>query len=186
MATSSTCDSACGKEPVDIAKAKGAPLKKILIFGGEVLGSLYAARLKQSGQDVSMLARNKRLKDIKEHGIVLEHALSGKREVVTVPVVEHLHENDAYDLIVVLVRKNQVASVYPYWHHTKPRQIFFSWSTTHLAMPIGLMQSVPNDLCLVSRVPVVRASAMLCVMWWSLAFSSQLHLESSMALPLRA
>ena len=32
---------------------------------------------------------------------------------MTVPVVEHLHENDAYDLIVVLVRKNQVASVLP-------------------------------------------------------------------------
>ena len=138
MATSSTCDSACGKEPVDIAKAKGAPLKKILFFGAGVLGSLYAARLKQSGQDVSMLARNKRLKDIREHGIVLEHALSGKREVVTVP-----------------------------------------------AMPTGLMQSEPIDLCLVSRVPVVRWSAMLCAMWWFLAFSSQQHLGNSMALPLR-
>ena len=88
-------------------------MKKFLFFGAGVLGSLYAARLKQSGQDVTLLARNTRLKDIKEHGIVLEHAPSGKREVVTVPVVEHLHENDAYDLIVVLVRKNQVASVLP-------------------------------------------------------------------------
>ena len=78
-------------------------MKKILFFGAGVLGSLYAARLKQSGLNVTLLARNTRLQDIKEHGIVLEHALTGKREVVTVPVVEHLHENDAYDLIVVLV-----------------------------------------------------------------------------------
>ena len=84
---------------------------KILFLGAGVLGSLYAARLTQSGQDVTLLARDTRLTDIKEHGIVLEHALSGKREVVTVPVIEHLRENDAYDLIVVLVRKNQVASV---------------------------------------------------------------------------
>ena len=88
-------------------------MKKFLVFGAGVLGSLYAARLKQSGQDVTLLARSTRLRDIKEHGIVLEHALSGKREVVKVPVVEHLASNDAYDLIVVLVRKDQVSSVLP-------------------------------------------------------------------------
>jgi 2-dehydropantoate 2-reductase len=38
--------------------SKGAPLKKILIFGAGVLGSLYAARLKQSAQDVTLLARS--------------------------------------------------------------------------------------------------------------------------------
>ena len=37
---------------------------KILFLGAGVLGSLYAARLKQSGQDVTLLARNTRLKDI--------------------------------------------------------------------------------------------------------------------------
>lgn len=101
-------------------------MKKILIFGAGVLGSLYAARLKQSGQDVTLLARNTRLKDIKEHGIVLEHALTGKREVVAVPVVDHLDENDAYDLIVVLVRENQVASVLPLLaaHKATPNILF--------------------------------------------------------------
>jgi len=101
-------------------------LKKLLFFGAGVLGSLYAARLKQSGQDVTLLARNTRLRDIKEHGIILEHALSGKREVVTVPVVEHLHDSDAYDLIVVLVRKNQVASVLPLLasHKATPNILF--------------------------------------------------------------
>ena len=101
-------------------------MKKILFFGAGVLGSLYAARLKQSGQDVTLLARDTRLKDIKQHGIILEHALSGKKEVVTVPVVEHLHENDAYDLIVVLVRKDQVASVLPILasHKATPNILF--------------------------------------------------------------
>ncbi len=88
-------------------------MKKFLFLGAGVLGSSYAPRLTQSGQDVTLLARDTRLTDIKENGIVLEHALSGKREVVTVPVIEHLHENDTYDLIVVLVRNNQVASVLP-------------------------------------------------------------------------
>ena len=99
---------------------------KILFFGAGVLGSLYASRLKQSGQDVTILARNTRLRDIKEHGIVLEHAVSKKREVVTVPVVEQLDENDAYDLIVVLVRKNQLASVLPLLaaHKATPNILF--------------------------------------------------------------
>lgn len=101
-------------------------MKKILIFGAGVLGSLYAARLRLSGLDVTLLARNTRLEDIKTHGIVLEHALTGKREVVTVPVVAHLQENDAYDLIVVLVRKNQLASVLPVLasHKATPNILF--------------------------------------------------------------
>ena len=101
-------------------------LNRILIFGAGVLGSLYAARLKQSGQDVTLLARNKRLKDIKQHGIVLEHALTGKTETVSVRVVEHLHENDTYGLIVVLVRMNQLASVLPLLAaHTATPNILF-------------------------------------------------------------
>ena len=101
-------------------------MKKILVFGAGVLGSLYAARLKQSGQDVTILARNTRLKEIKEHGIVLEHALTGKREIVTLPVVEHLDKNDTYDLITVLVRKNQVALVLPILaaHQATPNILF--------------------------------------------------------------
>ena len=99
---------------------------KILFFGAGVLGSLYAARLKQSGQDVTILARGARLLDIREHGVILEHALTGKREVVVVPTVEHLHENDSYDLIVVLVRKNQLASVLPILaaHKATPNILF--------------------------------------------------------------
>ena len=99
---------------------------EVSFFGAGVLGSLYAARLKQSGQHVTLLARNTRLKGIKEHGIVLQQALSGTREVVTVPVIEHLRENDVYDLIVVLVRKNQVASVLPVLasHKATPNILF--------------------------------------------------------------
>lgn len=101
-------------------------MKKILFFGAGVLGSLYAARLKQSGQDVTILARGTRLKNIREDGIILEHALSGEKEVVAVPVIEQLHENDGFDLIVVLVRKNQLASVLPVLaaHKATPNILF--------------------------------------------------------------
>mgnify|MGYP001374583466 FL=1 len=54
---------------------------KILVYGAGVLGSLYAARLKESGQDVTVLARGKRFDEIEGQGIVLEHALKGTRSV---------------------------------------------------------------------------------------------------------
>ncbi len=86
---------------------------KILMYGAGVLGSLYAARLQESGQDVSILARGERLADIRQHGIVLENTATGKRTTTFVNAVEQLAPEDAYDLVVVLVRKNQVSGVLP-------------------------------------------------------------------------
>jgi 2-dehydropantoate 2-reductase len=86
---------------------------KILVFGAGVLGSLYAARLHRAGCDVSLLARGRRLADLQKHGVVLEHTLTGVREVADVRVVEQLDPDDAYDYVIVLVRKNQVDSVLP-------------------------------------------------------------------------
>ena len=44
---------------------------KILVYGAGNLGSLYAAKLKDAGHDVTILARGKRLHSIREHGILL-------------------------------------------------------------------------------------------------------------------
>jgi len=85
----------------------------ILVYGAGVLGSLYAARLQFVGNRVSILARGKRLADLREHGIILQDANTGRRSVSRVNVVERLLPDDCYDWIVVLVRKNQLASVLP-------------------------------------------------------------------------
>jgi 2-dehydropantoate 2-reductase len=86
---------------------------KILFYGAGVLGSLYAARLQEAGQNVSILARGRRLADIREHGIVLEDGHTGQRTTTRVNVVEQLAPDDAYDLVVVLMRKNQVSAILP-------------------------------------------------------------------------
>lgn len=86
---------------------------KILFYGAGIIGSLYAARLQEAGCDVSILARGQRLKDLREHGIVLEHGLTGEQTNTRVNVVEQLSSEDAYDLIVVVMRKNQVPAVLP-------------------------------------------------------------------------
>lgn len=85
----------------------------ILFYGAGVIGSVYAARLKGAGHTVSVLARGQRLADIREHGIVLEHAITGQRTATPVDAVEHLSPGDAYDLVVVAVRKNQLSAVLP-------------------------------------------------------------------------
>ncbi len=82
---------------------------KLLVYGAGVLGSLYAARL----QKVSILARGQRLADLREHGIVLEDAITGQRTTARVNVVEQLVPEDAYDLVIVLLPKNHVSEVLP-------------------------------------------------------------------------
>ncbi len=86
---------------------------KILFYGAGVMGSLYAARLKESDQDISILARGQRLVDLREHGIVLEDVSTGNRTTTGVNVVERLAPKDAYDLVVVMMPKNHLPEVLP-------------------------------------------------------------------------
>jgi 2-dehydropantoate 2-reductase len=86
---------------------------KILVYGAGVLGSLYAARLKESGHDVTVLARGRRFDEIRAQGIVLEHALNGKRTTTAVAVTAELKADDGYDLILVVMRQNQIAEILP-------------------------------------------------------------------------
>ncbi|MGE5674223.1 MAG: ketopantoate reductase family protein [Mycobacterium leprae] len=83
----------------------------ILVYGAGVLGSLYAARLKQAGQNVTILARDRRYREIRHHSIVLEDERTGRRTRTRVRVVSELRPDDAYDLVLVVMRKDQVQSV---------------------------------------------------------------------------
>lgn len=86
---------------------------KILVFGAGVVGSFYAARLHETGNEVSLLARAARLDELRELGIVLEPIGEGANSAVPIDVVESLDPGDAYDLVVVAVRSNQVDAILP-------------------------------------------------------------------------
>jgi 2-dehydropantoate 2-reductase len=88
-------------------------IEKILIIGAGVIGSFNAARLKEAGHDVTLLARGRRLTDLREHGVVLEQYPSGRRTTIPVPLVDRLGPEDAYDLAIVIVRRNQIPSILP-------------------------------------------------------------------------
>jgi 2-dehydropantoate 2-reductase len=86
---------------------------KILVYGCGVLGSVAAARLAQAGEDVTVLARGRRLEDLRRDEIILERFEDGARTQVRVPAVERLAPEDAYDLVLVVMGMNQAAAVLP-------------------------------------------------------------------------
>jgi ketopantoate reductase len=88
-------------------------MSKILVYGTGPLGSLFAARLGQGGNEVSILARGQRLAELREHGIVLVDVLTQEQTVTRVNVVESLAPDDAYDLVLVIMRKNHALQILP-------------------------------------------------------------------------
>lgn len=86
---------------------------KILVFGAGPLGSLMAARLHEAGHDVSILARNQRLEDIRTHGIIIREEGSTKEEKAEVKAVEAFLPEDNYDLVMIVMRKNQADEIIP-------------------------------------------------------------------------
>lgn len=86
---------------------------RILVYGAGPLGSLFAARLYAGGHHVAILARGQRLADIKKHGVVIHDVLTDQVEIAPVDVVEQLDPEQTYDLIMVIMRKNNALDILP-------------------------------------------------------------------------
>jgi 2-dehydropantoate 2-reductase len=99
---------------------------KILVYGAGVLGSLYAAKLAQAGEDVTILARGERLQQIQQHGIVLARLPENNLSVTSVKTTSVLAPEDSYDLVIVFVRRDQLDSVLPILaiNHGTPNVLF--------------------------------------------------------------
>lgn len=86
---------------------------KILVFGAGPLGSLYATLLHRAGNDVTILARNAHFEFINKNGIVLLNEFTQDKMSENVKVVNSLNADDAYDLVIVIMRKNSLKNVLP-------------------------------------------------------------------------
>ena len=86
---------------------------RILILGAGVIGSVYAAKLLQAGHEVVLLARGRRLTDLRTGGLVLQDAGSGERTVLPVRCVSEVGAGDRFDLVVVPVRAEQLLGTLP-------------------------------------------------------------------------
>jgi ketopantoate reductase len=86
---------------------------KILVYGAGPLGSLFAAKLLEAGHEVSLLARGQRLADLREHGIVLVEYQTDIQSVAQPQIVAQLDPEYAYDLVLVIMRKNRALEILP-------------------------------------------------------------------------
>lgn len=85
---------------------------KILIYGAGVIGSIFAAKLYLSGQDVTVLARGKRLEEIKVNGVVICNPETKHKETAKVKVIDNLTPQMKYDYIFVVMQRTQVDTVF--------------------------------------------------------------------------
>jgi 2-dehydropantoate 2-reductase len=86
---------------------------KILIYGAGMIGSIIASQLERSGQKVTVLARGSRAEAIRSFGIVT-HPLEGDDYFTAHPaVIETLAPEDAFDVILVTLRRNQHQEILP-------------------------------------------------------------------------
>ena len=117
---------------------------RVLVFGAGPLGSLMAARLHEAGHEVSLLARGQRLDDLKSHGVVLRDEESGAEEVAYVPVVDHFAPDDDYELVMVVMRKNQVDDILPVLAENQ-RVPTYLFMMNNAAGPESLVDAVGAD-----------------------------------------
>ncbi len=86
---------------------------KILVYGAGVIGTLYAARLQDGGNRVTVVARDQRLADIRRYGLALEDIVGHGQSTTQVDTTERLGPDDQYDVALIAVRRDQVASIVP-------------------------------------------------------------------------
>lgn len=86
---------------------------KTLIIGAGPLGSLYTYLFHKSGKNVTLMARGEHYDFLEENGLILINEFTGEKIVEKVNVIDRLHAEDEYDLVIVLMRKNSVLSLLP-------------------------------------------------------------------------
>lgn len=78
---------------------------KIVILGSGLQGTLYSVRLASAGHAVTLIARGRRAMELRTHGAIVEHALTGEHVQMGLPVLEELQVGQDADLCLVTVRR---------------------------------------------------------------------------------
>ena len=86
---------------------------KILVYGAGVIGSIFAYKLKSGGNDVTVLARSKRLEQLKKYGIVIEDKIFNKQFKTDIKATDKLRLEDYYDVVLIIMQRQQVNEILP-------------------------------------------------------------------------
>lgn len=84
---------------------------RYLVVGAGVLGGYLAHELYRGQKDVTMLVTERRYKEIKQKGLVIQHIRQKNKTVDQIPVISQIQSTDCYDVIIVVVQKSQLAEV---------------------------------------------------------------------------
>ncbi|MCA9336101.1 hypothetical protein KC967_04360 [Candidatus Saccharibacteria bacterium] len=137
----------------------------ILLIGSGVIGSVYAGQFALEGHGVSVLAFGERERKLAKDGIRLKNVQTGKTEVAKVQVAG-TSSGQQFDLVIVALRADQLASAFPALRKLKgsPHIVFFGNNpdghkiipsdlpgTVQLAFP-GIGGSIVDDV--VEYIPV--------------------------------
>ncbi len=86
---------------------------KILIYGAGVIGSIFAYKLKSGGNDVTVLARGKRLEQLKKYGIIIKDVIFNEQFEADIRVTDELKPDDYYDVALIIMQCQQVIEILP-------------------------------------------------------------------------
>ena len=118
----------------------GAQKLNILLIGSGVIGSVYAAQFSLTGHNLWVLAHGPRDEELSKTGIQLQDITTGITKRVNVALARQPDERE-YDLVIVAVRADQLASTFPALHKlTGQPHILFLGNN-----PAG-HKAIPNDL----------------------------------------
>ena len=84
--------------------------RKILIYGAGVIGSTYGGLMAKLGHNVTLQARNNRLSELLEKGLLLNRINQVKPEKISVEVIDDSQSLDSYDYVFVTMRNDQIKS----------------------------------------------------------------------------
>lgn len=84
---------------------------KILVYGAGIQGSYLAHSLLKGNNQVTLLARGSRKKELQTNGLVLTHSLQRKQTKDTLQVIETLQPKDQYELIFVTMKYSDFPTV---------------------------------------------------------------------------
>lgn len=85
----------------------------VLVYGAGVLGSYLAHVLARGGNEVSLLARGKRAEELEKDGLVIRHYFQRKTTVDRIRVIRSLEPDHHFDLIFVVMKYTDFASILP-------------------------------------------------------------------------
>jgi len=86
---------------------------KILVVGADALGSQLTHTLYRAGNDVTLLARGKRLAELQANGLVIRHYVQMKTTIDPINLTDHFGPEDAYDLVFVVMQCQQLDEFLP-------------------------------------------------------------------------